>query len=128
MNKDEKPEWTIDDFDIKDCLGNGKYGYVYKAIEKNSKAIVAIKLINKNIINQYKFHDQVRNEVEIHSRLQHKNIVRLYAYFYDDVYIYLVYEFMKKGSLFSLLKNEGVLNEENAKKVIKCLVILFFRS
>lgn len=62
-------QWVFDDFDFYDSLGNGKFGYVYKAKEKDSNKIVAIKLINQNIITQYNFFSQLRSEIEIHSRL-----------------------------------------------------------
>jgi serine/threonine protein kinase len=63
--------WLLDQFEIGDCLGNGKFGYVYKAVEKNSKKEVAIKLISKKIVAQYEFFEQLKNEIEIHTRLMY---------------------------------------------------------
>jgi aurora kinase len=65
----EKRSWVFEDFDFYDALGNGKFGYVYKAKEKKSGKIVAVKLINQNILTQYNFFSQLKNEIEIHSRL-----------------------------------------------------------
>lgn len=61
--------WNFDDFEFYDALGNGKFGYVYKAREKESGRIVAIKVINQNILTQYNFFPQLRMEIEIHTRL-----------------------------------------------------------
>jgi serine/threonine protein kinase len=36
---------------------------------------------------------QVEREIRIHSRLQHANIVQLYASFEDNKYVYLVQEY-----------------------------------
>jgi serine/threonine protein kinase len=69
-NDSEGPAWTIDNFEMGECLGNGKFGYVYRAVEKTTKKTLAIKVVCKNTINQYHFYDQLRNEVEIHSRLK----------------------------------------------------------
>jgi serine/threonine protein kinase len=63
------PHWILEDFEIGDCLGNGKFGYVYKAVEKKSKVEVAIKVICKKIVSQYNLFEQLKNEVEIHTRL-----------------------------------------------------------
>lgn len=67
--EDTQPTWQLQDFEIGDCLGNGKFGYVYKAVEKESRQEVAIKVICKKIVTQFEFFDQLKNEVEIHTRL-----------------------------------------------------------
>jgi aurora kinase len=124
-DEDEKTVWLLEDFDIGVCLGNGKFGYVYKAIEKKNQKEVAIKVISKKIISQYEFFSQLKSEIEIHTRLmyekflyfRHKNIVRMYGYFYDDSYVYLVYEYISKGNLFHLIKNSSRISEKEASKV-----------
>jgi serine/threonine protein kinase len=65
----EERSWTTDDFEFGESLGNGKFGYVYRAVEKNSGKEVAIKVICKNVISQFNFYEQIKSEVEIHSRL-----------------------------------------------------------
>ena len=124
-DEDEKTVWLLEDFDIGVCLGNGKFGYVYKATEKKNHKEVAIKVISKKIISQYEFFSQLKSEIEIHTRLMyeiflyfsHKNIVRMYGYFYDDSYVYLVYEYISKGNLFHLIKNSSRISEKEASKV-----------
>lgn len=64
--------WVLEDFEIGVCLGNGKFGYVYKAIEKKNQKEVAIKVISKKIIEQYEFYEQLKTEIEIHTRLMYK--------------------------------------------------------
>ncbi len=57
----------------------------------------------------------------------------MYGYFYDNSYVYLVYECLKKGNLFQYMKNIAKLNEVEAAKVslIKnynmktCIIIKF---
>jgi len=45
--KFEPKNWTIDDFEIGNPLGRGKFGHVYLAREKKSKFIVALKVLYK---------------------------------------------------------------------------------
>lgn len=66
----QKRTWSVDDFEFHECLGNGKFGYVYHAKEKRTSKEVAIKLINKNIVTQYDMLNQLKNEIEIHTRLK----------------------------------------------------------
>ena len=41
----------------------------------------------------------------------------MYGYFYDDSYVYLVYEYISKGNLFHLIKNSSRISEKEASKV-----------
>ncbi len=68
---EDNPTWKLEDFEIGDCLGNGKFGYVYKAVERENGKEVAIKVICKKIVSQFDFFDQLKNEIEIHSRLEY---------------------------------------------------------
>jgi serine/threonine protein kinase len=53
-------------------------------------------------------------EVEIHKRLKHENIIRLYASAEDDKYLYLFLEYASKGNLFYLIRSKKVLTEDEA--------------
>lgn len=64
-----KESWEVNDFDFFECLGNGKFGYVYNAKEKKTQKEIAIKLICKKAIKQYLMLDQLKSEIEIHTRL-----------------------------------------------------------
>ena len=58
---------------------------MYLAREKNSKYIVALKVLFKQQLQQSHVEHQLRREIEIQSHLRHPNILRLYGYFYDQV-------------------------------------------
>jgi len=48
--------------------------------------------------------EQVRREIEIHSHLNHPNILKLYGYFWDSKNIYLILEYATDGELYELMK------------------------
>ncbi|RLN94683.1 hypothetical protein BBJ28_00021812, partial [Nothophytophthora sp. Chile5] len=75
--------WSLDDFEIGRELGTGKFGQVYLAREKNSRMIVALKVLVKEQLKTAGVAHQLRKEVEIHSRIRHANILPLYATFQD---------------------------------------------
>jgi serine/threonine protein kinase len=54
-----------------------------------SKYVVALKVLFKNQLQQSQVEHQLRREIEIQSHLRHPNILRLYGYFYDQVYCYI---------------------------------------
>ena len=77
---------------------------MYLARTKKDKAVVALKVCYKKILEQEQVTQQLRREVEIHSRLRHPNIIRLYSYFHDETRVYLVLEYAPGGTLFSALE------------------------
>ncbi|XP_044732519.1 aurora kinase C-like [Chrysoperla carnea] len=102
----QKESWIINDFDIGRALGKGKFGHVYLAREKNSKFIVALKVLFKSQILANGVERQVRREVEIQTHLRHPNILRMYGYFHDDSRIYLILEYAKGGTCYAKLQSQ----------------------
>ena len=89
--------WELADFDIGKPLGRGKFGNVYLAREKKSHYIVALKVLFKSQLAKAGVEHQLRREIEIQSHLRHKNILRLYGYFYDQSRVYLILEFAARA-------------------------------
>lgn len=78
------PRLSLDDFDInKKPLGQGMFGKVYKARHRLTKRVVVIKVIEKAAILREEVKPQLQREIEVHCRLTHPNIIRMYAYFQD---------------------------------------------
>lgn len=98
--------WELCNFDIGRPLGRGKFGNVYLAREKNTKFVVALKVMFKKQIHHNNVEHQVRREIEIQSHLRHPNILRLYGYFHDAARIYLILEYAPKGALYLELKSQ----------------------
>lgn len=57
-------------------------------------------------------------EVEIQTKLRHKHVLRMYAYFQDAQRVYLVLELANKGEIYKLLKKTGKFTEEQTSKYI----------
>ncbi|XP_059610181.1 aurora kinase C [Phlebotomus argentipes] len=101
-----KKVWSLSNFDIGRLLGRGKFGNVYMAREKETKFVVALKVLFKKQIQDCNVEHQVRREIEIQSHLRHNNILRMYGYFHDDARIYLILEYAPKGTLFAAQKQQ----------------------
>ncbi|XP_051125193.1 G-type lectin S-receptor-like serine/threonine-protein kinase At1g11300 [Andrographis paniculata] len=87
-------------------LGQGGFGPVYKGILSNGKEIAVKRLARTS--NQGV--EEFKNEVEVISKLQHRNLVNLLGCCIEREEKMLVYEYMPKGSLdvhlFDLHKQE----------------------
>eukprot|EP01130_Rhizamoeba_saxonica_P003855 TRINITY_DN1597_c0_g1_i2.p1 TRINITY_DN1597_c0_g1~~TRINITY_DN1597_c0_g1_i2.p1 ORF type:complete len:129 (+),score=5.20 TRINITY_DN1597_c0_g1_i2:34-387(+) len=63
-------KWSIDDFIIGEPLGQGKFGNVYQAKERDSKQVVALKVLWKDNLQEAGVVHQLKREVEIQSHLR----------------------------------------------------------
>lgn len=120
--RDEKAHlgkrWTLKDFEIGKPLGKGKFGSVYLAREKQSKYIVAIKVLQKSQLLKAGVEHQLRREIEIQSHLRHRNILRMYGYFYDAKRIYLILEYSPGGEMYKRLTTKGRFSEKASARYI----------
>ena len=70
-------------------LGQGSYGSVELVRYKKTGQMFAMKRLDKNSFAKMQKRSLLQ-EVEIHKRLVHDNIIRLYHSFEDETFIYLV--------------------------------------
>ncbi|KAF2617989.1 hypothetical protein F2Q68_00041469, partial [Brassica cretica] len=82
-------------FDSSAVIGRGSYGKVYKGILPN-KTVVAIKRGEETSLQSEK---EFLNEIDLLSRLHHRNLVSLVGYSSDIGEQMLVYEYMPNGNL-----------------------------
>jgi mannitol-specific phosphotransferase system IIBC component len=86
-------------------IGSGSFGKVYLMKNKLNNEICAIKIINKKeILELYGNYDILYNEISIHSRLIHKNIIRLYNVHEDKNHIKMIMEYALNGNLFNKIR------------------------
>ncbi|XP_042494889.1 probable LRR receptor-like serine/threonine-protein kinase At1g06840 isoform X2 [Macadamia integrifolia] len=88
-------ELATDKFSDSALVGQGGYGKVYKGILPD-KTIVAIKRAREGSLQGQK---EFLTEIEILSRMHHRNLVSLLGYCDDEQEQMLVYEFMPNGTL-----------------------------
>lgn len=65
-----RSRWSLENFDIGRPLGKGKFGNVYLARERQTKFILALKVLFKKQLEKAGVEHQLRREVEIQSHLR----------------------------------------------------------
>ena len=65
-----RKSWSLRDFEIGQSLGSGKYGTVYRAREKRSRYVVALKVMSKSALHKASLEYQLKREIEIQSHLR----------------------------------------------------------
>jgi len=102
-------------YTIIEPLGRGAYSCVYKVQSRKTNNYFALKIIDKQKLNQNHLRKRLQNEIQIQSQLRHKNIVHLFEYYEDEQNVYLILELCAGGELFTYIKSEGRLSEEECR-------------
>lgn len=97
---------ATEDFDIRYCIGVGGHGIVYRAQLPDGK-LVALKKLHSFETKEPALRKSFANEVKTLSEIRHRNIVKLHGFCLYRGSMFLVYEYMEKGSLFAVLRNDA---------------------
>ncbi|KCZ80117.1 PLK protein kinase [Anncaliia algerae PRA339] len=107
---------------LKSLLGRGAFAQCYLAEECYSKDTVALKVVKLGELKSKKVREKLETEIQIHLKLNHPNIVKMYRSFRDDNFAYLVLEYCESGSLDVLLKKKKKFSNEEVISITKQLI------
>ncbi|KAH1155262.1 hypothetical protein GYH30_050541 [Glycine max] len=96
---------ATEDFDNKHLIGVGGQGSVYKA-KLHTGQILAVKklhLVQNGELSNIK---AFTSEIQALINIRHRNIVKLYGFCSHSQSSFLVYEFLEKGSIDKILKDD----------------------
>jgi len=96
-------------------IGEGSFGMVRRATHKVTKAVRAIKTINKKKVSR----EELDGEIELMSELDHPHILKLYEVVEDMVNIYLVMELCAGGELFDRIVESKSFSEKQAANIMR---------
>ena len=97
----------IGNYILGETIGEGAFAKVKLARHKQTDEKVAIKILNKEIIDINK----IRKEIKILQNLKHINIIQLYEIIETKNKLYIVMEYCENQDLFSLIKYKHHLTE-----------------
>ncbi|XP_022773729.1 MDIS1-interacting receptor like kinase 2-like [Durio zibethinus] len=106
---------ATENFHIRYCIGVGGHGSVYKANLASGRT-VALKKLHPLEVEDLNFDKSFMNEINFLSEIRHRNIVKLHGFCVDQRSMFLVLEYMERGSLNDVLKNDVEAMELNWSK------------
>lgn len=115
----------VDEYELIELLGKGSFSHVYKAkhIQKDFETeYFGIKVISKKNLNQDGDTERLHREVDAMANLSHENIVKLYKFFNDKDYYYLVMDLCPGGTVYSYISSGNHLREPQAATIFLQIV------
>ena len=109
---DENPV-ILDDYNLIKDIGEGNFGKVKLAKLKSTKEKFAIKILDKEKLKT-QTKSTLFNEIEIISKLNHKNVIHVEKILEDAKNYYIIMEYCEKGELFDYIVNKERLNPAEA--------------
>ena len=94
-----KSTGSIQDYNVLKAIGKGKFSVVYRAVEKATEKIVALKRIAIVDITDERQRQKTLKEVRLLQRLDHPNIIKYLDAFIDEHDLVIVFEWAEAGDL-----------------------------
>ncbi len=113
-----KSDNFFDEYELKEKLGEGSYGSVYKVHQKTTNYLRAVKAIKKKNVVRNEF----MNEIEVLKTVDHPNIIKLFDCYYDRSFYYMVEEYCSGGDLFDYIQKEKCFTEKKASIIFRQLL------
>ena len=110
-------------FQYLNVIGHGGFGKVWKAIQKKTKIIYAMKEKSKVKILARKSEISVKNERTLLSKMFHPFIVNMHYSFQDEDNLYLIIDYLSGGDLRYQYCLDKKFNEEETQFLICCIIL-----
>ena len=104
----------LSDYSIKETIGKGTFSKVKLGINKQTNEKVAIKILKKKKIVHKEDSERIEREINILTKLNHINVIKIYKINEDEEKYYIFMEFCENGELFHYIVERQRLNEEKA--------------
>src|SRR5437660_9369240 len=100
---------SFNHFELRETLGTGGMGTVYKARDTQLDRDVALKLLRKDLGPEYA--NQLQQEARITASVNHPHVVQVFSFGHDHDQYYLVMELVDRGTLDDLIAEQKKLPE-----------------
>ena len=96
-------------YEVKEILGAGGMGVVYRALDRELQEPVAIKTLKPEAMLNASALERFKQEIRLARKIAHRNVVRTYDLGELNGIYYLTMEYVEGTSLKSLIQNRGKL-------------------
>ena len=110
---------TLDHFVIRQLVGEGGMGAVYRAFDTLLLREVAIKILHSEVAADQDIVARFQQEAQSAARLRHPNIAGVYHFGQTEHWRYLVFEFVEGRNLRELVRSAGPLAWQDSLRIVR---------
>ncbi len=110
---EKKESKYISHYKILELIGSGGMGKVYKAVDTQTSKVVAVKILNPELLKEQENRKRLASEGMLLSSIQNKNIVKIFEYGETEKHSFIAMEYLTGGTLQEFIeKNFPISNEK----------------
>jgi len=96
-------------------LGKGGFAKCYELRHMVNNEISAGKIVPKSLLVKQHQREKMAQEITLHKTLQHKYVVKLFSFFEDSNFVYIILELCRRRSLMELHKRRKAITEPETR-------------
>jgi len=104
-------------------LGKGGFAKVYELKDMATGEVVAGKIVAKTLLQKSHQRDKMAQEISLHKTLSNQYIVKLFSFFEDQHFVYIILELCRRRSLMELHKRRKAITEPETRYYMKQMLI-----
>ena len=109
-------------YKILEKIGSGSFGKVYRVNHIHSNQFRAMKVISKETLQYQDDDKKFLKEIEVLSKIDHPNILKVFEYYQDNKSYYVITELCKGGELYEQIYELNHFSEKEAAIIMEQLL------
>lgn len=113
------PPTQVGAYRLGQVLGRGGMGIVVEAVDSHLNRRAAVKLLSPQLATNRESFERLRREAQASARLNHPNIVQVYAFGVEAGFPYIAMEHLRGRDLDALVRERGKIEPREALRMIR---------
>ena len=114
------PARTVGNYELHELIGHGSFGHVYRGVQRDSGALVAIKTINLEEADEEI--ETIQQEIALLSQCQSPHVTQYIESFVHGPDLWIVMEYLAGGSIADILEAQARLSEPQIATVCHAML------
>jgi len=104
-------------------LGKGGFAKCYELKDLATGEVTAGKIVPKSLLTKSHQKEKMSQEIRLHKGVSHAHLVKLFSYFEDSNFVYIVLELCRKRSLMELHKRRKAVTEPESRYFVHQILL-----